>query len=61
MAARHKGGGMVADWQGQTEKDIEKLRGFDNRQTDGQTDGRTFTILELLSRLKNVLAVKFII
>ena len=54
MAARHKGGGMVADWQGQTEKDIEKLRGFDNRQTDGQTDGRTFTILELLSRLKNV-------
>ena len=32
----------------------ERLRGFDFRLTDRQTDRKTFAILELLSRLKTV-------
>ena len=34
--------------------DVFKLsRGFEDRRTDGWTNGRTFVIVELLSRLKN--------
>ena len=33
--------------------DSERLRGFDFRLTDRQTDRQTFAIVESLSRLKN--------
>ena len=33
--------------------DLKLLGGFDFRQTDRQTDERTFVLLKLLSRLKN--------
>ena len=32
--------------------DFKLLRGFDNGQTDGRTDGQTFVVVESLSRLK---------
>ena len=32
--------------------DFKLLRGFDKGQTDRQTDGQTFVIVELLLRLK---------
>ena len=34
--------------------DFKLLRGFDNGQTDGQTDKQTFVIVESLSRLKTL-------
>ena len=35
--------------------DFKLLRGFDDRQTDRQTNGRTFVIVESLSRLKSLI------